>query len=111
MTRKKSKVQKLNERRIIGDLCKRKHQAPDTKRVGSVRFANCRTCCTCNALSVVRRKAAHKKYRDEHKDVAAKYHELYYDKNKEERKKYHAKHYLEVIKPREEARKKNAETS
>ena len=106
-----AKKQTLNKRRFVGDLCKRKHQAPGVKIVGSVRFSNCKTCCTCNALSVVRRKAAHKKYRDDHKEDARIYQEQYLKDNRERKLKYYRKYYRDVIKPREEAKKRNAETT
>lgn len=57
------KAQRLNKRRFIGVLCFHGHEHEDTG--GSLRYKACRTCCVCNALSVLDRKGEHEKYRHE----------------------------------------------
>jgi hypothetical protein len=72
------KIQKLNKRRFLGDLCEYDHryeyverQTKITRTINqTVRYKACRTCCTCNALSVLDRKGAHDRYRHEPHNVS-----------------------------------------
>jgi hypothetical protein len=69
------KLQALNKNRFLGPLCTRRHEYGLTG--GSVRYLGCKTCCACNALSVIRSKKRHKKYRDKHKEEMKKYQKIY----------------------------------
>ena len=80
------KMQKLNKRRYVGELCKWGHYYKNTG--GSLRYKGCRTCCTCNALSVLDRKGEHEIYRDtpcnkkKMAEYQLDYHKNYRSKNK-----------------------------
>ena len=84
------KKQKLNKRRYLGSLCNKKHRyvwySADliVKRTTnqSVRYKGCKTCCVCNAISVLTRKKQLKKYRNEHKKKMKMYHKAYYRAHK-----------------------------
>lgn len=69
--------QKLNKRRFLGDLCVHGHEHENSG--GSIRYKTCRTCCTCNALSVLGRKGEHEKYRREsHNKKKMDKYQIYY---------------------------------
>lgn len=55
-------TQKINSRRYLGILCAHGHEYEDTGK--SLRYENCRTCCTCNAISVEARKVEQEEYRN-----------------------------------------------
>lgn len=77
------RTQRINDRRYLGELCEHGHtytfvwtttdgEIKKELQV-SVRYKNCRTCCTCNALSVVAGKKRYAKYRKKNKAKMAKY--------------------------------------
>lgn len=69
------RIQRLNKNRFLGPLCTHGHEYGETGR--SVRYLDYKTCCTCNALSVVRHKKRYEKYRDKHKVKMNKYQKAY----------------------------------
>ncbi len=69
------KVQKNNSRRYLGSLCVHGHEFEETGK--SLRYEKCRTCCSCNALSVEKRKKKHKEYRAKNKKKMKKYQAKY----------------------------------
>jgi hypothetical protein len=60
------RVQKLNKRRFLGDLCAHGHEYGSSGK--SIRYKKYNTCCVCNAISVEARKAEHEEYRNKPKN-------------------------------------------
>ncbi len=93
------KAQRLNKNRVLGKLCEHGHEYKKTGK--SIRYKNCQTCCTCNALSVLDRKGELERYREAHKEKMSKYQVKYRkDKKRKNEKKYHNNYYLTVTKPK-----------
>ncbi len=93
------RVQKLSKKRVLGSICAQGHEYKKTGK--SVRYRGCRTCCTCNALSVLDRKAELEEYRKAHKGKMSKYQVQYRkDKKRKNEKKYQGNYYLTVTKPK-----------
>ncbi len=111
------KVQRLNKNRVLGKLCEHghtfAHETPDSLGIPivrkivkqSVRYKDCGTCCTCNALSVLDRRGELEIYRHQPKNKTKmnKYQKQYRkDKKRKDEKKYQSNYYLTVIKPKRE---------
>jgi hypothetical protein len=73
--RDEMKKQKMTKKRFLGVLCDHKHNFERTGK--SLRYSNCGTCCTCNALSVDIRHVEQKEYRDAHKNKMKRYQKKY----------------------------------